>query len=363
MNYVAWASKPPYKFDRLGLDVNDARATASLANTRRIIFVSSTTCLKHLHLYRAKVHQHQTPCPSPQRDSTRLNPDRKLWRVWSSQSSVLVQATCRRTMNAHWKGPKQYLHPSTHPQAIWTSKKEDVYATLSPVSGPVLLMRSVCHTLAFRDINMIKVAKIDDLLRNQNRYETRSSDTDDEEGDMSSISDSLLSKGKNHPKSATGDILSRPPSWNATSRSSKFLRAFPNLESSLPSKLQCDVLLDAFIWNYHPIVPLVHIPSLKQENDAFWLPSNTKTKVDHLNTTYIPLLLAVWYAGSVVCSSEKYREAFPATTQLSVSTKLYKIACRGLRSINFPRTPTVESLTAYVWRCPAWSLLLLDQVL
>ncbi|KAL4807207.1 fungal-specific transcription factor domain-containing protein [Aspergillus unguis] len=59
----------------------------------------------------------------------------------------------------------------------------------------------------------------------------------------------------------------------------------------------------------------------------------------------IPLIIAVLFAGAVVCAS---RAGFDSQTQKAWAFSLHRTASETLRLASFPRTPTIESLTAYI---------------
>lgn len=88
---------------------------------------------------------------------------------------------------------------------------------------------------------------------------------------------------------------------------------------------------------------MVHIPTLREQYAYFWeLQDKHLPPPDH---TTIPFILAVLFAGAAVVPVRDVREP-DKHKELVVS--LYQTASEALHSSCFPRTPTVQSLTAYL---------------
>lgn len=173
-------------------------------------------------------------------------------------------------------------------------------------------------------------------------------DSADEEEISETLSLPFRTKSQTTGQSV-GGLLQHPPAWQADQRvTSKFQRPLPDITDGIPTREQCDALLEAFTYDYHPIVPLVHIPTIQEEYKRYWT-TNARQPGIRRNSRFIPLMLAIIFAGSVVCAGEKFREAFgPSTSREDLSTSLYLLATKMLRMANFPRTPTIDSFTAYL---------------
>lgn len=169
---------------------------------------------------------------------------------------------------------------------------------------------------------------IEELLREQTRYDTIPPKQPQED-----------------PKALSGTILSNVPAWDTEPTQSARFRPASCILNNVPSRPICDHLLQAYVWNFHPVIPIVHIPTLFEEYNRFW---ETQDHADpHLSTAMpgIPLIIAVLFAGAVVCAS---RDVFDSQTQKSWAVSLHRTASETLRLSSFPRTPTIESLTAYI---------------
>jgi hypothetical protein len=105
-------------------------------------------------------------------------------------------------------------------------------------------------------------------------------------------------------------------------------------------------LFEGYVLNFHPIVPLTHIPSLRKDYEEFWdkRKSSNEQSVDPIN----PFIYAVLYAGAVVCSRDTLERYFHISDRATVASRLHKTASKALKLAHFPRAPTVSSLSAYL---------------
>ena len=179
-----------------------------------------------------------------------------------------------------------------------------------------------------------EATEIEALLRSQTRY-----DVFPEEEDLSAQS---WRRG-----SLAGALLSAPPATTPVSRTSNIYQGQISANvSHLPDKMCCDCLFDAYLWNFHPVVPLIHIPSFRKEYERFW---DLRFQSGGQKTTQsTPLILAVLFAGSVVCSTLKFERYFVSEDHEEITLQLYWMSSRALSLSGFPRVPTVESLSAYL---------------
>lgn len=68
----------------------------------------------------------------------------------------------------------------------------------------------------------------------------------------------------------------------------------------------------------------------------------------------LTLLSAIIFAGSVVCSRSRLREAFGDISREDLNTRLHEHAKFMLRLTHFPRAPSTQSLTAYIIVDSTW---------
>lgn len=69
---------------------------------------------------------------------------------------------------------------------------------------------------------------------------------------------------------------------------------------------------------------------------------------------FLALFTAVLFAGSVVCPRFYIRNSFGDLSREELSTRLYKRAVRAIRMSDFPRSPSIQSLTAFIIANATW---------
>lgn len=122
---------------------------------------------------------------------------------------------------------------------------------------------------------------------------------------------------------------------------------------SIPSRKHCEMLYRSFLDGVNPIMPLIHVPSFNAEWRGFWtwFPENTHTLPagDLLdNPTFIPLLLAILYAGAVSMSAKTIGACFDGRSKDVVVNHLFAATTSALAATSFPRSPTINSLIAFL---------------
>lgn len=144
-----------------------------------------------------------------------------------------------------------------------------------------------------------------------------------------------------------GEVLSVAPAWPENQcRTNKFHYRQPSLMSQLPPRQQCDLLVNSYIEGFHPLAPLVHLPTFKQSYESLW--RNLDQPQNVASSSFLALVLAIVFAGSVSCPAKVVQAAFPLKTHEETATALRERAIQALRSSNFPTTPTIDSFTAYL---------------
>ena len=117
----------------------------------------------------------------------------------------------------------------------------------------------------------------------------------------------------------------------------------PDLQSSVPTRKQCDMLLKSYIENYHPLVPLIHKPSFVEQYNDCW---TKQTLVD--DKSFLALTLAICFAGAMTCPKEALARSFASENKEDIAAELRHTANKALHASGFPHTPTLATLTAYV---------------
>lgn len=122
----------------------------------------------------------------------------------------------------------------------------------------------------------------------------------------------------------------------------------------LPSVSLADRLYKSFLHGVHPVMPLLHAPTFDAEYKCFWkwypdnmhvCPSNELLD----NPTFLPLLMAVLYAGTISMSSKTIKAVTDGEhTKESLTSRLYGATMSSLAACAFPRSPTVNSLISFL---------------
>ncbi|KAL7270116.1 hypothetical protein RUND412_007186 [Rhizina undulata] len=134
---------------------------------------------------------------------------------------------------------------------------------------------------------------------------------------------------------------------------SSSVKDLPSMLYCLPPKTQCDSFYKSFLNGVHPVMPLIHTPTFAKEYQAFWswYPDNIHTVpsselID--NPTFLPLLFSILYAGAMSMSSKLVKTVFEGQTKESISNHFYAATTNSLALTSFPRSPTINSLTAFL---------------
>ncbi|TKA67222.1 hypothetical protein B0A55_08777 [Friedmanniomyces simplex] len=228
-----------------------------------------------------------------------------------------------------------------------------------------------------------EVSELDGLLSGQARYVLHSAtDVSDQEDDIDPEfdEDSVAAQRRNDAgrllsdlgqpttrgagasvptrshQQLTGDIVSQPlVSLAAAQVTTRTVARNPEFLRQLPSKRRCDALLEGYIHGYHPIVPMIHVPTFRHRYEEFWRTRNDVNAGETASMSFAALLVAILYAGSVACPLAVSSGAIGAPEPDEAATHLQKLATRALRLSNFPRTPTLDSFRAYLICQTTWA--------
>lgn len=135
---------------------------------------------------------------------------------------------------------------------------------------------------------------------------------------------------------------------------SRFYDVMPRVLQMLPPHAHSERLYRSFLDGVHPIMPLIHVPTFTAQYKCFWdwYPKNmhecpTGELLD--NPTFLPLLMAVLYAGAISLSPEATVALTSGEhTRGSLTAHLYGATMAALSACAFPRSPTVNSLIAFL---------------
>lgn len=115
----------------------------------------------------------------------------------------------------------------------------------------------------------------------------------------------------------------------------------------MPTKFQCNALVSAYIKGYHPQVPVIHIPTFLRKYESSWGGETINPSLH--SESFLALTLAVCFAGALACPHAILVSSFgPSATREFIAANLRTSSIKALRTASFPRTPTLESLTAYI---------------
>ncbi|KUJ15253.1 uncharacterized protein LY89DRAFT_719842 [Mollisia scopiformis] len=213
---------------------------------------------------------------------------------------------------------------------------------------------------SFWAYNKDETDPLDVLLAAMNRYDIQDI-PEDKEDDLepsqssraSTVSGIATPSRRTAPYRLTGDFASPSPAWTPASLStSRLQRQATNPLTLLPPKAICDRLFDFYLEGYHYIFPMIHSPSFKTEYASIWDPQPNPQKSMH----FVCLLLAILFAGAAACPNrEVLEDLIPADeTNESLATSIREKGLKALQQANFPKTPTLETLTAYIILQVTW---------
>ncbi|KAJ5552017.1 transcriptional regulator family: Fungal Specific TF [Penicillium sp. DV-2018c] len=201
-----------------------------------------------------------------------------------------------------------------------------------------------------------EINELNELLRNQNRSHDQSlpGKSSDE------ITDALPDDGgtwRESIGSSPQSVTPRPhsfqqsiifPSGDSPSVDEKPVE--PEMLEHIPTKRQSHILYKGFISGVHAISPVIHPPTILKLYNSFWnwYDNGSYSGESCPNPSFIPLLYAMWYAGSVTISIRAIKAEFDVSSRSVLSTMYSEEVTRWLTKIKFPRSPSLQGLAAYL---------------
>ncbi|OJD19564.1 hypothetical protein AJ78_00421 [Emergomyces pasteurianus Ep9510] len=124
----------------------------------------------------------------------------------------------------------------------------------------------------------------------------------------------------------------------------------PYMLENVPTRRQSHILYKGFMSGVHAISPVVHPPSILRKYRAFWdwYEVTAKSGEPCPDPSFIPLLYAIWYGGSVTISHWTIRDEFDMKSRAALSELFHDEVNRWLRKISFPRSPSLHGLKAFL---------------
>ncbi|KAI2790678.1 hypothetical protein POX_c03524 [Penicillium oxalicum] len=124
----------------------------------------------------------------------------------------------------------------------------------------------------------------------------------------------------------------------------------PEMLDHVPTHRQSHILYKGFMSGVHAISPVVHPPTVLKQYRAFWEWYDYTSYSGSLcpNPSFIPLLYAIWYGGSVTISIRTIKAEFNTPSRFALSSRYSEEVTRWLTKISFPRSPSLHGLAAYL---------------
>ncbi|KAJ5382134.1 hypothetical protein N7517_000045 [Penicillium concentricum] len=138
------------------------------------------------------------------------------------------------------------------------------------------------------------------------------------------------------------------PSGDSPSVSEKVVD--PEMLDHIPTRRQSHILYKGYISGVHAISPIIHPPTILKLYNSFWdwYDYSSYSGEPCPNPSFIPLLYAIWYGGSVTISMRAIKAEFNVSSRSALSTIYTEEVTRWLTNIKFPRSPSLSGLAAYL---------------
>ncbi|PYI32573.1 hypothetical protein BP00DRAFT_368664 [Aspergillus indologenus CBS 114.80] len=124
----------------------------------------------------------------------------------------------------------------------------------------------------------------------------------------------------------------------------------PEMLENMPTKRQSHILYKGFMSGVHAITPVIHPPTIHKLYYSFWdwYDSSSYSGDPCPDPSFIPLLYAIWYGGSVTISLRTIKAEFNVSSRSTLSKAYNDEVTRWLTKISFPRSPSLQGLAAYL---------------
>ncbi|KAJ5126502.1 hypothetical protein N7448_007281 [Penicillium atrosanguineum] len=201
-----------------------------------------------------------------------------------------------------------------------------------------------------------EINDLNQLLRDQNRsHEQQSSDVINEDDLMTngrrpwrqSIDSSTYATSSRSPRGSFQQSIIFPTGESPTVNE-KIVE--PEMLEHVPSRRQSHILYKAFMSGIHAISPVLHPPTILKLYNAFWdwYDYSSYSGEPCPNPSFLPLLYAIWYGGSVTISIRTIKAEFNVPSRVPLSNIYSEEVTRWLTKISFPRSPSLQGLAAYL---------------
>lgn len=124
----------------------------------------------------------------------------------------------------------------------------------------------------------------------------------------------------------------------------------PEMLEHVPTRRQSNILYKGFMSGVHAISPVVHPPTVLKLYQSFWewFENRGHTRTPYPDPSFIPLLYAIWYGGSVTISLRTIHAEFNVENRAGLSEPFHDEVTRWLKKVSFPRSSTLHGLAAFL---------------
>ncbi|KAI9730269.1 MAG: hypothetical protein M1834_006033 [Cirrosporium novae-zelandiae] len=218
-----------------------------------------------------------------------------------------------------------------------------------------------------------QISELNQLLQDQNRYYSNPSTkapSSESQGkksspatsgphllDVNNLNNDTSNGFTDHATPAQGDSPSMDRAIEKStffrpsdSHPSRFHTFSPELLEHMPTKEQSHTLYRCYMTGVHVILPMVHPPTTLKFYESFWdwYDQGKDIKGPYQYPAFIPLLYAIWYAGSVSIAAKALKGLFGNIPRARLSAQFHDQVTRCLTLTSFPQSPTVPSLIAFL---------------
>ncbi|OOQ86441.1 Zn(II)2Cys6 transcription factor [Penicillium brasilianum] len=202
-----------------------------------------------------------------------------------------------------------------------------------------------------------EINDLNQLLRDQNRSHDVLSESANEDlsnpvtGSRRPWKESIDSSTFSNTSRSRGGSFQQSiifPSGDSPSINEKTVE--PEMLEHVPTRRQSHLLYKGFMSGIHAISPVLHPPTILKLYNAFWdwYDYTSYSGEPCPNPSFVPLLYAIWYGGSVTISLRTIKAEFNAPSRVSLSAMYSEEVTRWLTKISFPRSPSLQGLAAYL---------------
>ena len=234
------------------------------------------------------------------------------------------------------------------------------HASVKRFMPPAPRLNPACRLIPF-----FQIEQVDRLVRTQNRYQRSHSSMDKVPAILKAQDTQPSFSHHNSGTSMDTDSLVTPehlrtgPDYQNSHLSSdqqstrRFRQPTTINPDAIPTKVQSDGLLNAFLESYQAVSPLVHVPSFMRSYTGFW-EAQAGELLPHVDSACISLLYATWLAGSVVITNANLVNIYPGRIRSVIAKDLYARVKQWLDRASYMRVPAIDSFTAFLISESIW---------